>query len=663
MMVRVGADTREMERGLSAAQKRIKAFRANINQAGKRLLVAGAAVTAAVGLMVKKYVEAGDAVQKMALRTGFSTEALSELKHAAELGGTSLEGLEKAVRTMQKAIVQAEDGLKTYVRGFERMGIKVKDLKGLKPEEQFLMIAEAVAEIEDATVRSAAAQEIFGSRMGTQLLPMLADGAEGLRKAREEAHKLNIVFSQESADAAAKFQDSTLKLKRSFDGLMFAIAEKFIPLLTSMADHFTDVFVDIRGNTKSFVTGILGFFKILAMGIHGLGLAWTGFKALVFTIAEYAGKVMQAQIAMWTAPLRVLAKIPGKLGEPARMMLKEVGKLTGALTIITDGYNESADEQAEKMATNIEKYEAFIRMLDKVGGSLTRLKSKTKETTAAGVTDIGTLAGAMDLGPAVKKMGMTLDEFKEWYKAWLEDLKAEWQSAMDALFAGSRAVTSAMDSVFGQFHENEAMRIDNEEKKQTDAIENWYEQQRARIEEVIVGEEEKVAALEALDEEKARRENTLQHKMDLERRKLERKRARAHKVSALFSAGINMAEAIVKAFTAGPLIGQILAGVTAALCGIQIAAIAAAPLPALKKGGFIEKGGAARVHPGELVVEAAKVKPLTGPAGMIGMGGFTFSPTVHIHTKTLDDYAINSSAEKLFAAWDRQMRRRGYSWR
>jgi len=172
-------------------------------------------------------------------------------------------------------------------------------------------------------------------------------------------------------------------------------------------------------------------------------------------------------------------------------------------------------------------------------------------------------------------------------------------------------------------------------------------------------EETKVAALEALDEEKARKENELQRKMDKERRKLERKKAKAQKVSALFAAGMNVAEAITKALTAGPLIGQIFAGIVAALGAVQLAAIAAAPLPSLAKGGMIEKEGIYRLHPGEEVRSAAAVKALTSP----GLAALAPAPVFHtyltINAKTLDDNTIRRAAEKIFAAVESQMERYG----
>ncbi|UCD57869.1 MAG: hypothetical protein JSV16_01800, partial [Candidatus Hydrogenedentota bacterium] len=64
LMVRVGADTKDMERGLSSAQKKIKAFRTGINKIGRVMMVAGAAISGAVGMIVKKASDAEETFAK-----------------------------------------------------------------------------------------------------------------------------------------------------------------------------------------------------------------------------------------------------------------------------------------------------------------------------------------------------------------------------------------------------------------------------------------------------------------------------------------------------------------------------------------------------------------------------------------------------------------------
>lgn len=447
-------DRSKFTAAVKGVQKQTKAMGGWVKQNSAQFKRMGLAITAmgtaalfTFKKMIDKYVEVGDMVDKMSKRTAFAAETISELAYAADISGADITMLEKAVKKMSKTIVDAGYGLETYLRVFRSLGLEVEDLMALSPEEQFMKIGAAIADMEDDTLRTAAAVDVFG-RSGTMLLPMFKEGAEGIAKLREEAHRLGIVFDEEAAAKAAKLKDAQTALSKALQGVGFAIAEEFVPILTSMAEHFTDVFVNVRGNTKSFVTGILGFFKILAQGVQGLMLAWTGFKGLVFKIAEYAGKVMKAQIDIMTAPLKLLAKIPGKLGEPARLMLEEVGKLTGALTIITDGYNKSADEQAEKMATIIERYEALVMALNKVGTGFDNMKKKSVETSETIVATV--LPATEQAGDALMGLGERHEELITTWGKEEKDWSKEETIAMDALMAAYYGGLEGMISYFEQ---------------------------------------------------------------------------------------------------------------------------------------------------------------------------------------------------------------------
>src|SRR5690554_2552898 len=256
------------------------------------------ATTALVGI-AKKTAEAGDQIQKMALRTGFSTEALSELKHAAELSGTSLEGLENGVRRMQRSILDLERGLATQTEAFAKLGLEIEDLQGLSPEQQFNKITMALADVEDATTKAALAQQIFG-RQGTQLLPMLDAGSEGIAKMRAEAHELGIVFDQEAADAAAQFNDDIDRLKKGFagvfqelgkklipifvDDLIPALRENLIPLAQSLADTISNLiewFSNLSPRMQKTIIAVTGLATALGPALSALGALSKGFGVLL----------------------------------------------------------------------------------------------------------------------------------------------------------------------------------------------------------------------------------------------------------------------------------------------------------------------------------------------------------------------------------------------
>jgi len=233
LMVVIGAKMDEFNKAMQGVSGKLQSIGGNMTAAGttltKGLTVPLLAAGGAVFGLAQKTANMGDEIQKAALRTGFSTEAISELKHAAELSGTSIDSLETGIKRMASTIYDAGQGMGTATDALGSLGLSYEQLSGLSPEEQFVTIAGALADVEDATTRAALAQDLFG-RSGTDMLPMLADGSEGLAAMRQEAHELGIVFDQEAADAAAQFNDDLDRLKKAFGGTFQELANKLIPI-------------------------------------------------------------------------------------------------------------------------------------------------------------------------------------------------------------------------------------------------------------------------------------------------------------------------------------------------------------------------------------------------------------------------------------------------
>ena len=205
--------------GLGTAERKLMSW-------GKGLSIAGAAITGpAVGAIVK-YVQFADEIAKLARRTGFSVKAVGELGYVATLAGQDLNSLERSVRRMQGAILDAGDGLADTVRQFEKLGIEVSDLKDLSPEEQFLKIGAALAALPDDTVRAGVAQRLFG-RSGTGLLPMFSLGADAIAEYRKQFAKL-VGLTAKSAKMAEDAADAWSRFKYGLLGVGMAVAEPLV---------------------------------------------------------------------------------------------------------------------------------------------------------------------------------------------------------------------------------------------------------------------------------------------------------------------------------------------------------------------------------------------------------------------------------------------------
>jgi len=215
----IGGDTAGFNKAMSGVERTIKTrMMPTFRMASMAAIGIGAAVAGAAAASIRSFVKMGDEIHKMALRTGFSATTLSELRHAANLSGASLGDVERAAKRMAKTVQDASDGMATYVRTFEHLGLNVADLKAMKPEDAFMALMKALAGVENEMERAAHAQNLFG-RAGTGLLPMLEDGVEGLQRMRDEVHNLNLAMDMDTAKSAAEFNDNTERIKGAFRGL------------------------------------------------------------------------------------------------------------------------------------------------------------------------------------------------------------------------------------------------------------------------------------------------------------------------------------------------------------------------------------------------------------------------------------------------------------
>ena len=254
-------DASKFTSGIKGANTQAKGLSGTFSKLSKfklpALAIAGAVASLAV--MAKKAINAADVMDKLALKTGFSVEALGALKLQAELGGTNLGTMEKAVKRMQASIVDAELGLSTATDALDLMGLSIDDLKGKTPEEQFFTLAKALEDIEDPTIKAATAQKIFG-RAGVELIPTLGNLSKGMGFVLGEAEKLGPVLSTEGAKSAADFNDAMTNLGTSLKSAGAAF------LNSGVLEFFT--------NVVDRITNVIGSFGNIRESLGGLGIDW-----------------------------------------------------------------------------------------------------------------------------------------------------------------------------------------------------------------------------------------------------------------------------------------------------------------------------------------------------------------------------------------------------
>jgi len=274
--VEISTDQRKLDVGLKQVQKKLKDVAKGITAVGAGMTAAAGGIFGGLYNSIRAFAEYGDSIQDAAARTGLTTEGLSELSFVAELAGSSMSGVERGVRGMQRFLLDLSRGTTEQVWAFDQLKLRLQDIQALAPEEQFKEIATAIAGIENVSKRSGVAMRIF-SRSGTELMPIFKMSAQAMRDAFEIARKLGIVLSQSVADAAGDLNDRFFVLGRALLGIKIAIAQAVTPVFMELTKKLLDVMIFIRMWLQvhpEFVTGIAKLAKWL--GIMGVVLTTVG---------------------------------------------------------------------------------------------------------------------------------------------------------------------------------------------------------------------------------------------------------------------------------------------------------------------------------------------------------------------------------------------------
>ena len=227
---------------------------------------------------------AGDEIQKLSIRTGASTEFLSEMRGALELSGVGFQQFERSFRKGQKLLEAAASGSSGAVAKFAAMGLSIEALQALKPEEQFEAMSIAIASIEDPTQRAALQAEALGANSG-KLLAFYEQSPEAIAAMRAEQVLFGNSLTRDMTDKMANTTDAMAKLGQQMSGIGSTLAVEFSDPIIQGAQVLSDLLIPMLKFTGN-VFGALG--DIIGATAAALVAFFSGDFSEAFSIASLA---------------------------------------------------------------------------------------------------------------------------------------------------------------------------------------------------------------------------------------------------------------------------------------------------------------------------------------------------------------------------------------
>lgn len=381
----------DMGRAARLAKKRSSQMKRDLTVA--MTAITGAAVAAGGALvgMVKITAKAGDNIQKLSQRLGASTEFLSQMRHTTELTGVSFDTFTTGLQRMTRRLAEAgSTGKGEAVPALEALGVSIKDIQGLAPEKQFMILADAMEGVSNQGERVRIAMKLFDTE-GVSLIQTMDGGSEAIRQMNKEADALGLTMTQQAADASAQFNDELTKLNSVFKGMAEDIARDLMPEITNLVTEFrnSDFVKNFAENVKDVVKTVSDLADEIEFAAKAVATLFIVGKVnnmlkVFYTFATTATTSMAGMSAGAVALNTSLGLLKGTLAL--------LGGPLGVIAVGTLALNEWIDA-TDKGRSHTEAYKKATDDLAK------SFKSLTAEQRAVEIHEV-----QMDLGEAQKEL-------------------------------------------------------------------------------------------------------------------------------------------------------------------------------------------------------------------------------------------------------------------
>lgn len=190
LVVKLAADIAELKTGMEAAQSFVK-------RTGQALVALwGTSELIAFG---KELFDLAENLSRVSARTGLTVEEIQKLQYIASQTDTDIDAVTDAVSKLQINLSNPQ-----AQRALKDMGINFNELRTKSPYQQLVLVAQAIARIEDPVQRAQARFEVFG-KTGNNIASLLESDMEKIAAGAHTMSQRQIDDLNEVGDAWAGF--------------------------------------------------------------------------------------------------------------------------------------------------------------------------------------------------------------------------------------------------------------------------------------------------------------------------------------------------------------------------------------------------------------------------------------------------------------------------
>lgn len=383
LVIKLGLNTVEFRDGLTraeyltaqfstAAAARIAAVSTLAVQATNTALSAVSNAITALPDTVRDTVARLDGLGESATRLGVSAEFLQAFNYQLQLAGSSGEAGEKGIQKFQQQLIKAQSVADDSTKAIRTLLGDVRKF-GSDTEGALGAALDRLANIDNTALRNTLSRELFG-KAGVGVAAAFDEGADSIRKAREELEAFGAIASNDFVAQAGALQDNLDKLKVAGTSLGLAVTEAVTPALLALTAEFveakkgpSELREQIRGLAaqgdtvlafaQAVISGVARVGDVLVLGAKGFATIADAVKLavkdlqtfglVVFEVAKIGGNLLTASFS----------DLPGLIGRSVQQIKTLVAErnavvaranlelserfAAGSATVVTDLVNRT----------------------------------------------------------------------------------------------------------------------------------------------------------------------------------------------------------------------------------------------------------------------------------------------------------------------------------
>ncbi len=249
---------------------------------------------------VSAFLDLASGVKQLETRFGMSAEAASQMSTQLKLVGISTDDYTSMAFKLDKQVKSNEAGLNA-------MGVATRDSNGHLLDQKTLMENATTSMMSYAagTDRNEAAMRLFG-KSGDDAMSLMKLNEATLQRAAVLTDAYGLALNDVSLQKAKDYKIAMNEVKLAGESVASHLGEAMVPALTTLAQTFTDIAVDVVPSLNNgfelagtVFSGVADIFK------YGVDAVKQIFNSLAGIVSSAFGSDMPADFFTWSTAMKV----------------------------------------------------------------------------------------------------------------------------------------------------------------------------------------------------------------------------------------------------------------------------------------------------------------------------------------------------------------------